>query len=68
MALPEGVEKVSVIKGLTTLPLDLNKYAEGELHMVVHKRQRHVARVVKVAELLEEFLANAWNIRTENSR
>lgn len=63
LALPEGVEKVSVIKGLTTLPIDLSKYAEGELHMVVHKRQRHVPRVVKVAELLEAFLAKVWKVK-----
>ncbi|MFK8083492.1 MAG: LysR family transcriptional regulator [Granulosicoccus sp.] len=63
LPLPEGVEKVSVLKGLITLPVDLNKYTAGQLHMVVHKRQRHVQRVIKVAELLEDYLASVWKVK-----
>lgn len=41
--------------GLTPLPINLNEYTLTELHIVVHKRQRHIHRVVKVAELLEAY-------------
>lgn len=54
-ALPDGFEKSTFFKGLTPLPIDLSEYTLAELHIVVHKRQRHIHRVVKVAELLEAY-------------
>lgn len=60
LALPEGVEKVAFIKGLTPLPIDLSEYATGELHMVVHKRQQHIPRVVKVTQMLEAYFTRLW--------
>lgn len=55
LVLPEGFEKGTSINGLTPLKIDLSQYAPGELHIVVHKRQRYIQRVVKVTELLSAY-------------
>jgi len=60
LALPDGFEKSTLIKGLTPLNIDLSEYVSGQLHIVVHKRQRHISRVEKVAEFLEEFFQKVW--------
>jgi len=60
LALPEGIEKMGFINGLTPLAIDISQYSKGELHMVVHKRQQHIPRVAKVGELLTSFLNEVW--------
>ncbi|MCL4146131.1 UNVERIFIED_CONTAM: hypothetical protein GTU68_016137, partial [Idotea baltica] len=60
MVLPDGFDEITFIKGLTSLPIDLTQYAAGEIHIVVHKRQRHIPRVVKVCEALEDYFNSVW--------
>ncbi len=55
LVLPEGFEKSTSITGLTPLQIDLSQYAPGELHIVVHKRQRYIQRVVKVTDILNAY-------------
>ena len=62
LALPEGIDKMNFISGLTPLDIDLKQYTTGELHMVVHKRQQHIPRVAKVGELLTEFFEEVWQV------
>ncbi|RVU81415.1 LysR family transcriptional regulator, partial [Leucothrix sargassi] len=62
LALPEGIDRIGFITGLTPLDIDLTQYTKGELHIVVHKRQQHIPRVAKVSELLSEFFKEVWNI------
>ena len=55
LVLPEGFEKSTSITGLTPLQIDLSQYAPAELHIVVHKRQRYIQRVLKVTDKLNSY-------------
>ncbi|MBL4630725.1 MAG: LysR family transcriptional regulator [Paraglaciecola sp.] len=60
LALPEGIEMNSFIKKLVPIETNLKDYVCGELHIVVHKRQRQINRVVKVSEFLEAYFDKIW--------
>ncbi len=55
LVLPEGFEKSTSVTGLVPLQIDMSQYAPAELHIVVHKRQRYIQRVMKVTDALKAY-------------
>ncbi len=60
LALPECSEKSAGTHGLVPIEVNFAEAVTGELHVVVHKRQQHMPRVVKVRELLERYFTDIW--------
>lgn len=54
LILPDELANNLPLKNLKPLNIDLNKYSASELHIIVHKRQQYMARVVIVSELLQK--------------
>jgi DNA-binding transcriptional LysR family regulator len=63
LVLPIKFDQYGLFKDmLEPLPIDISHFPKGELHMVTHKRQRHLPRVVAVMEELESYFSEMWPI------
>jgi DNA-binding transcriptional LysR family regulator len=60
MVLPQEFETCEFLNGLTALPLDLGVDNCGELHLVVHQRKKHLAKIQTVTDRLQTYLSRPW--------
>lgn len=60
LVLPEGFEHCTFLSQLIPLPVDLGENNRGECHIVTHKRQMHLPRVVEISEQLQRYLSRFW--------
>lgn len=60
LLLPEGFEHCPFISSLTALPLEFGEEAMGELHIVAHKRQQLLPRVVEISARLQRYFEKLW--------
>ena len=60
LVLPDFFVSSSLIKGLKPLHIELGKLAFSELHIVVHKRQQQIERVIIVSEFLKAYFEGVW--------